>query len=527
MSTQRNYKKKINFTVRLLSIIFFLLTSGTRKQVQLQRSCAIAAKMPGSGGSKRTPVWKCVVYKTAEEAVAAAAASTAELPESEDDSDDDSAAVAAGSTDDGGGGAASHAEGMAAYVQGNALQHHGQWAAALAQYKLALGVAEARPGTELHMNMHIIRNDIAMQLLALGDFAEGLEVSKLTIRAESENAGSESNSRVAPAYRTLGCILCAKGDYATATTMLETALALIKQAVGARHADVGITLNALSRVQRKQGDYDRALGTVKEALGILTIGLGGHSHYVGKAYANLAVIQRCKGEWDEASRTCHQARAVFQAAVGGDDHPYIAQTFQTEGIILRNQERYDEATAVYERAYTMITRICGPAHIDNAGTLMGWAIVCKKRMRLDEAMDKYKEALDIQLRVLGPNHNDVGSTYGNIANVLSAQGKSDEALQMYETSLNIKLLMLGKEHPAIADSQFNIALELAQAEERTLTFGVRATNPRILKLFTEAHYAYNAAYGNRHRKTQSAKRMVEKYGGVVNYHALAASEPEI
>eukprot|EP00729_Bicosta_minor_P009623 gene9623-7106_t len=387
--------------------------------------------MPGSGGGKRTPVWKCVVYKTAEEAVAAAAASTAELPESEDDSDDDSAAVAAGSTDDGGGGAASHAEGMAAYVQGNALQHHGQWAAALAQYKLALGVAEARPGTELHMNMHIIRNDIAMQLLALGDFAEGLEVSKLTIRAESENAGSESNSRVAPAYRTLGCILCAKGDYATATTMLETALALSKQAVGARHADVGITLNALSRVQRKQGDYDRALGTVKEALGILTIGLGGHSHYVGKAYANLAVIQRCKGEWDEASRTCHQARAVFQAAVGGDDHPYIAQTFQTEGIILRNQERYDEATAVYEQ------------------------------------------------------------------------------------------------HPAIADSQFNIALELAQAEERTLTFGVRATNPRILKLFTEAHYAYNAAYGNRHRKTQSAKRMVEKYGGVVNYHALAASDPEI
>ena len=142
-------------------------------------------------------------------------------------------------------------------------------------------------------------------------------------------------------------------------------------------------------------------------------------------------------------------------------------------------------------------------------------------------MDKYKEALDIQLRVLGADHSDVGSTYGNIANVLSAQKRSDEALAMYEKSLTIKLATLGAAHPAIGDSKFNIALELAVGDERHLGSRGRATNPRILTLFTDAHYAYNSSYGHAHSKTRAAKRMVEKYGGTIDYYKAAASEPEI
>ena len=100
---------------------------------------------------------------------------------------------------------------------------------------------------------------------------------------------------------------------------------------------------------------------------------------------------------------------------------------------------------------------------------------------------------------------------------------------MYEKSLKIKLSTVGPEHPAAGDSEFNIALELAAVDERRgIGCGTERTNPRILRLFTNAHYAYKNAYGTTHQKTRSAKTMVEKYGGTVDYFKPHGSvEPEI
>ena len=57
--------------------------------------------------------------------------------------------------------------------------------------------------------------------------------------------------------------------------------------------------------------------------------------------------------------------------------------------------------------------------------------------KLDEAMAVYEEALRIRRSALGPEAKEVGDTLNNMGVVLEKQGKLDEAMARYEEALGI------------------------------------------------------------------------------------------
>ena len=65
------------------------------------------------------------------------------------------------------------------------------------------------------------------------------------------------------------------------------------------------------------------------------------------------------------------------------------------------------------------------------------AIVYKNQGKYEEALAMYEKALSISLKKLGDDHPDVATTYNNMANSIQDQGKYDEALAMYEKALSI------------------------------------------------------------------------------------------
>lgn len=227
--------------------------------------------------------------------------------------------------------------------------------------------------------------------------------------------------------RTMGQVYGNLGLYAQAEPLEQAALSLRRDALGARHPDVGRSLLALGTVYADLGRYAEAKDLQAQALDLLQSQLGDEDPDVAEAQMQLGLTRFLLGDADGAERL-HRAALATREKLFGSDSAEVAASLSHIGYLLNNRKRFAEAEPYLKRA------------------------------------------LAIRQSVLGDDHYLVSDSQDFLGDLYSNMGRWDEAVALYRDSLAVKRKVYPPDHPLIAESQFSLgkayAAEARPAEAR-------------------------------------------------------------
>src|SRR5580693_6802385 len=142
------------------------------------------------------------------------------------------------------------------------------------------------------------------------------------------------------------------------------------------------------------------------------------------------------------------------AGLTEDDDPK-ALNQQVNQLI--EQEKYQEAIPIAQRALEVAKRVRGPQRAETAVALNDLGFLYKKIGGYSKAVPLYQEALRICQEILGPEHPDTASNLNDLAALYQDMGEYAKAEPLYREALQIRQKVLGPEHRDTAQSLNNLA----------------------------------------------------------------------
>ena len=223
-----------------------------------------------------------------------------------------------------------------------------------------------------------------------------------------------------------GKFLYERGQYSAPERLLQQALTIQEQVLGAEHPDTLTILDNLAAVYNRLDKYEQAVLLLQRALAIQEQVLGAEHPDVATSLNSLAAVYNNQGNYKQAEPLLWRALTIRERVLGAD-HPHTALTLSNLGFNQRKQDKYEEAEPLYKRALAIRERALEADHPELAHSLSNLALLYKEQGRYEEAEPLYKRALAIRERVLGTDHPDTGLIFNNLAVLYMNQRKYEQA----------------------------------------------------------------------------------------------------
>jgi eukaryotic-like serine/threonine-protein kinase len=237
------------------------------------------------------------------------------------------------------------------------------------------------------------------------------------------------------AYRQLGL-------YPQAVPLLESALELDTQALGADDPRVATSHYALAGLLRRTGRFDEARAHYTQALDIRRRVLPADDPDIAISTTGLANLNVDEGHYREAITLYHQALAVLRRGLGPDSPRYVANLANLS-LAYWGQGQADSACVTMEDVVARRRRLLAPDDLELAWSLETLAGFYTDVGRADEARRLAEESLAVEERALGPDHPDVASTLDVLGNLQRQSGHHAEARVLHEREVAIFSRALG------------------------------------------------------------------------------------
>ncbi|MEX1369277.1 MAG: serine/threonine-protein kinase [Nannocystaceae bacterium] len=141
-----------------------------------------------------------------------------------------------------------------------------------------------------------------------------------------------------------------------------------------------------------------------------------------------------------------EALASHEARVGPQHHDLL-RALNGRAVCLVQLERWDEATAAFERAFTIADEsgsyMAGPA----AQLLTNLGALYEQRGDLEAALSRYQQSRERLESIHGPDHEETLTVLYNLANAMRKLGRHDDALATASLGLH---RAQGREPPSTA-----------------------------------------------------------------------------
>jgi eukaryotic-like serine/threonine-protein kinase len=338
---------------------------------------------------------------------------------------------------------------------------------------------------------------VTQSLVAVFEFAEPGKSRGNTITArELLDQGAEKvvrDLKDQPAVQaklmdTIGGLYQSIGVYDRAQPLLEEALKLRRQTLGAEHADVAASLHHLAGLVNKKGDFAGSETLYREALQLRRKLLGTEHPDVADSMDDLGKSLLDRGKLTEAEPLLREALALRRRRLG-EEHKDVASSLHGLGRLLSNQGKFAEAAASYRQALALHRQLNGADDLFVAVSLNNQASMLHELGDYDGAEQLLREALALKRKLLGAEHPDIVPTLGNLASVLQDKREYEEAEQLYRQALALRRKLLGENHPNLTVTMTNLATLLRDKGDYA---GAEALFRQSLalrrKLFGETHY---------------------------------------
>ena len=213
----------------------------------------------------------------------------------------------------------------------------------------------------------------------------------------------ESRAEMARLYAVGGYGFHHLGQYDTALSWHQRALALREKVLEKDHPDIAISCNNIAGVFSHRGQMDDALRWFQRALDILEKSLGTEHPLTVATYINLAVTHYNQGNAKEALVWYQKALAVREGQLGAE-HPDTAALYHSIGSAYNASNDDAEAMVWLQKALAVRERVLPAEHPDTADTCLNIALIYVRRGDNDQALTWLQRAHGILLTGLGPEH---------------------------------------------------------------------------------------------------------------------------
>jgi serine/threonine-protein kinase len=294
------------------------------------------------------------------------------------------------------------------------------------------------------------------QSIGMYDRAQSLLEDALKLRRQTLGA---EHADVAESLHHLATLAFGKGDYTGSETQYREALALRRKLLGTNHPDMAESMVGLGRSLLERGNYTEAEPLLREALALRRQRLGPEHKDVAESLNGLGRLLSKQGKFAEAADLYQQALAIHRKLYGAE-HPLVAGSLNSLAAMLHELGDYNGAEPLFREALALNRKLLGAEHPEIAPSLANLASLLQDKREYEEAEQLYRQALALRRKLFGENHPNLAITMNNLATLLAAKGNYEECEALHRQALAIRRQHLGDDHPEVATSLHNIAILL-------------------------------------------------------------------
>jgi serine/threonine protein phosphatase PrpC/tetratricopeptide (TPR) repeat protein len=255
------------------------------------------------------------------------------------------------------------------------------------------------------------------------------------LRHITDAALERGDEQAATLANNLGyCLNNVLADYGAARPLMERALAIHEQVLGAEHPHTAVSLNNLAELLRLQGDYAAARQLVERALAIHERVLGAEHPHTAIILDSLAGLLLTQGDYSAARPLLEQVLAIREQTLG-PYHPDYALSLNNLAGLHYRQEDYETAQQLYEQALEVREQVLGPDHPSTATSLNNLSILLYNRGGYQQAYTCMHRALSIRESTLGVNHQLTAESRRNLGTI-AAKLESGNTEQILDSTAN-------------------------------------------------------------------------------------------
>jgi tetratricopeptide (TPR) repeat protein/predicted Ser/Thr protein kinase len=235
--------------------------------------------------------------------------------------------------------------------------------------------------------------------------------------------------------------------------VVRSAIARVGEPVG--HASVLEGLEG--SLAAAAGDYDTAATRLEQALALAMEAHGPESPQVATMSSRLAVVLSQAERTDRAVKMCSIAFDRLEGAFGAR-HPELMAPARACGALHRALGDHGHARELYGRAHAIAVETYGPRHEEVARAIEGQAGLQLDAGAPAEAETMLRNALEIAQRTLGEEDALTATIRCALARSLRAQGRLEEAREHASRAVALLESVLGDDHPDVAIAREELAL---------------------------------------------------------------------
>jgi hypothetical protein len=330
------------------------------------------------------------------------------------------------------------------------------------------------------------------------------------------------------------------GDARAALRLVQQALEVRKELLGAGHADVATSLHWLAFLSKNSGQLERAFELYLQALALRARILGADHPDYAITLNNLGMEYVRKEEYARAEPLLRQALQARKQALG-TGHADYATSLHNLGWLYDNMKDYARAEPFYRQALAVKQKVNGACSPSYLTTLNNLALLCEKKGDLAQAELLLRQVLALREQVQGSGHaqttravKDRARVCALLADAREREERFAEARTLRGEVVTLRVRLDGEEHWQVADAR-RAQERLGRLEKLTTDQRRRLRDadqllrqldelavgdvPAALPRMQQALAARRELLGDEHAETASAWHMLgvlwEKVGDLV------------
>jgi serine/threonine protein kinase/tetratricopeptide (TPR) repeat protein len=262
---------------------------------------------------------------------------------------------------------------------------------------------------------------------------------------------------VGNAYRNLG-------RYAEARPLLEEALELREENLGADHEDVGHSCVSLGWLAFRDAEYEESKELFGRAVTIFEKTLAPEHPSVASNLGFLGGVHWRTGHLPDALAAFKRSLEIFESN-GLRNDPMVVNTTYPYAVTLMALARYSEAEKLFEEALILYRAQYGPEHPAVGGLLADLARCYLETLRLDQARVTFERSLAIQEAALGPDHPNLALPLRSLGELDRRAGKYESSRAYLERAVTVVERTFGDDHPDLVWTLWYYGLTLQNLGE--------------------------------------------------------------
>ncbi|MGE0127868.1 MAG: tetratricopeptide repeat protein [Blastocatellales bacterium] len=288
--------------------------------------------------------------------------------------------------------------------------------------------------------------------LGVFDRAQALMEEALKLRRQA--LGAES-ADVAASLHHLGMLAYVKGDFAASESRFREALRLRRKLLGGEHPDVADSLSRLGVLLVERGNLTEAEPLLREALALGRRRLGSDKVFTNSLCGLVRLLSR-QGKVAEAAELYRQAPALYRQLYGAESHA-VADGLSYLAFTLQELGDYTGAESLFREALTLQRDRLGAESQDMVWAIAKLASLLQDKREYAEAERLYRQALDLQRKLFGENHQGLAELMNNLAFLLREKGDYAGAEPLFRQTLALNRKLHGETHSVTANTISNLA----------------------------------------------------------------------